>query len=159
MRLSRTTRRLEALLLLDTSIPLWGTSNGWRMTWSGFWGTRNLIWGLAKRQGELSNHLEGPHNLLFCTFMILMFLFLNLTKDWNVSNPLWKQTYYLLIWAMRESFFIIIAYFHLIYYFFFLFFFFPFHVIFSHDVRSRIFTMPMVFSPNFCLNHPFGFSI
>ena len=37
-----------------------------------------------------------PHVLLFCTFMILMFLFLNLLKNWNFPNPLWKQTYYLL---------------------------------------------------------------
>ena len=31
---------LVALLLLNTSIPLRGTSNGWRMTWSGFWGMK-----------------------------------------------------------------------------------------------------------------------
>ena len=32
-------------------------------------------------------------------------------------------------------------------------------VIFPHDVLIGIFAMPVVFSPTFCLNHPFGFSI
>ena len=50
----------------------------------------------------------------FLHFIILMFLFLNLIKNWSVPNPLWKQSYYLLIWAIRESIFIIFAYRHLI---------------------------------------------
>jgi len=42
-------------------------------------------------------------------------------------------------------------------YFSFLFFFLC-YVIFAHDVLVGIFAMPMVFSPNFCLGHPFEFS-
>ena len=41
----------------------------------------------------------------FYIYMIPMFLFLNLIKDWNVPNLLWKQSYHLLIWAIRESLF------------------------------------------------------
>ena len=41
----------------------------------------------------------------------------------------------------------------------FIFFLFLCHVIFVHDILVGIFAMPMVFSPNFCLDHPFGFSI
>ena len=37
-------------------------------------------------------------------------------------------------------------------------FFFLCYVIFAHDVLVGIFAMPMVFSPNFCLSHPFEFS-
>ena len=47
------------------------------------------------------------------------------------------------------------------YYFFFSFlwlFIFQCHVIFAHDVLVGIFAMPIVFSPTFCLDHPFGFS-
>ena len=65
-------------------------------------GWESLLWGLAILQGGLGDHPNMPPILLFCTFMILMFLFLNLRKDWNVPNHLWKQSYYLLIWAMRE---------------------------------------------------------
>ena len=39
------------------------------------------------------------------------------------------------------------------------FFFFLCHIIFAHDVPSGIFAMPMVFSPNFCLDCPCGLSI
>ena len=38
-------------------------------------------------------------------------------------------------------------------------FFFLCHVIFARDVPLGIFAMPMVFSPNFCLDLPFWFSI
>ena len=85
-------------------------------------------------------------------FMIILFLFLNSIKDWNVLNPQWKQSYYPLIWAMREFHFIIFAYYHYYSFFFFC------HVIFAHDVPSGIFAMPMAFSPNFCLDRPFRFS-
>ena len=40
-----------------------------------------------------------------------------------------------------------------------LFIFFPYHVIFAHNVPLGILAMPMVFSLNFCLDRPFGFSI
>ena len=94
----------KTLFLLDTSIPLQGASNGWRMTRSGFWRMIKLTWRLARKQGGLSDHLDVPHVLLFCNFMILLFLFLNLNliKDSNVPKPLWKQFYHLLIWAIRK---------------------------------------------------------
>ena len=40
----------------------------------------------------------------------------------------------------------------------FFFFFFLCHVTFAHEVLIGIFTMPMVFSPIFCQDHPFGIS-
>ena len=46
-----------------------------------------------------------------------------------------------------------------IYSFFLFLFFFLCHVTFAHDVPLAIFVMPMVFSPKFCLDRPFGFSI
>ena len=158
MRLGHTVGWRKALFLLDTSIPLRGTSNGWMMTWSGLWGMRKLTWRLARKWGELSDHLDMPYVLLFYTFIILMFLFLNLIKDWIVPNSLWKQSYHLLIWAIRESIFIYLCLLSSHLFFLFLSFFLC-HVIFSHDVLSGIFTMPIVFSPNFCLDCPFGFSI
>ena len=150
----------KALFLLDTSIPLRGTSNGWRMTWSGLWRMKKLMWRLARKKGRLSDHFDGPHVLLFCTFMIVMFLFLNLIKDWNVLKPLWKQSFHLLIWAIRESifFYYYLCLLSFIPFFFFLFFFLC-YVIFAQDVPLGIFVIPMVFSPNFCLDCPFRFSI
>ena len=109
----------KTLFLPNTSTPLQGTSNGWRMTWSGFWRVRKLTWRLAIRKERLSDRREGPHILLFYTFMILMFLFLNSIKDWNVPNLPRKQSYYPLIWAMREFPFIIFAYCHYSFIFFF----------------------------------------
>ena len=86
-------------------------------------------------------------------FLILMFLFLNLIKDWNIPNSLWKQSYHLLIWAIRESLFFLIIILNLcllLSHLFFLFlFFFLCHVTFSHDFLSGIFAMPMVFPLTF----------
>ena len=39
----------NTLLLPNTSTPLQVTSNGWRMTWSGFCRMRRLTWRLARR--------------------------------------------------------------------------------------------------------------
>ena len=52
----------------------------------------------------------------------------------------------------RINHFIIFAYCH----FFSFLFFVPCN--FVHDLHVGIFAMPMVFSPIFCLDHPFGFS-
>ena len=132
---------------------------------------RKLTWRLARKQGGLSDHLDGPYVLLFCTFMILMFLLLNLIKDWNVSNPLWKQSYHLLIWVIIES-----PFYYLCLLSSFFFFFLLYHVIFAHNVPLGIFAMPMVLSLifpklpfrvfnlvglfylNFCLGRPFEIS-
>ena len=59
----------------------------------------------------------------------------------------------------RISLFIIFAYCYLLYSFFSFLFFFLCHAIFTHDVLWGIFAMPMVFSPSFFLDLPFGFSI
>ena len=133
----------KTLFLLDASIPLQGTSNGWRMTWSRFRGMRKLIWGLARRQGGMSDHPNIPHILLFCTFRILIFVF-EFNKRLECSKSPMKT--------------ILLSY-YLIYSFFLFFSFFLCHVIFSHDVPSRIFAVLMVFSPNFYLDHPFKFWI
>ena len=61
----------------------------------------------------------------------------------------------------RINHFTIFAYCLFFSFFFFLFnffFFFLCHVTFSHDVLVGNFAMPMVFSPIFFLDHPFGFS-
>ena len=39
----------KTLFLPNTSTPLQATSNGWRMTWSGFWRMRRLTWRLQRR--------------------------------------------------------------------------------------------------------------
>jgi len=75
VKLGYIVRWQKTLFLLNTSTPLQATSNGWRMTWSGLWGMRKLTWRLVRKQEGLKDHLEGPYNLLFYTFMILMFVF------------------------------------------------------------------------------------
>ena len=77
----------------------------------------------------------------------------NNLSSFNLSN---ERTTHLL------SLLIVIIYFLFFFSFssFFLFlFFFPCHVIFAHDVLSGIFALPLAFSPIFCLDCPFGFSI
>ena len=77
VRLGHATGWRKVLFLLDTSIPLRGISNGWRMTWSGsgLWGMRKLTWRLARKQGGLSDHLDMPHILLFYTLWFSCFCY------------------------------------------------------------------------------------
>ena len=64
-----------------------------------------------------------------------------------------KTIYHLLIWAMKESVILLSL---LIVFIFIIFF--MCHVTFAYDVLVGIFAMPMVFFPNFCLDHTFEFS-
>ena len=59
----------------------------------------------------------------------------------------------------RIKFFLLLSLLIVIYSFFFFLFFFLCYVIFAQDVPLGIFVIPMVFSPNFCLDCPFRFSI
>ena len=121
-----------------------------------------LIWEQSKwkkmitrnptKERGLSDYLDMPQILLICTFMI-PWLFIWVNKGLECSKSSIKTIYHLLIWAMRE---LVIYYICLLSLFFFLF---LCHVIFVHDILVGIFAMPMVFSPNFCLDHPFSFSI
>ena len=98
-------------------------------------------------------------NFTFLFFMI-PYLFIWVNKGLECSKSPMKQSYHLLIWAMRVSTILLSS---LIVFIFLLFslsflFFFLCYVIFAHDVLVGIFAMLMVFSPNFCLGHPFEFT-
>ena len=91
-------------------------------------------------------------NFTFLPFMILMSFLLNLIKGLKCSkSPMETILVPFNLSNKRINHFIIFAYCHF-------FFFFLCHVIFVHDLHVGIFAMPMVFSPIFCLDHPFGFS-
>ena len=93
-------------------------------------------------------------------FLILMFLFLNLIKDWNIPNSLRKQSYHLLIWAIKESLFFIFKSLLIVISFIFSFsFLFPLPCNFFPWLPFGNFRHAYGLSPNFCLDCLFGFSI
>ena len=161
----------KTMLLLNTSIPLQDTSNGWWMTWSGFWGMRKPTWGLARKQGGLNDHLNMPHILLFFTFEFNEELecpkspMKTILSSFNLSNE--RIPFYYLCFLSS----------HLFFFFFFLFFlfllpcnFFPWRPFgnFCHAYglfpyllpgpRFQVFNLAGFFCLNFFLGRPFGFS-
>jgi len=93
-------------------------------------------------------------NFTFLHFMILC-LFIWVYKGLECSKSPIKTIYHLLIWAIRESTILISLLIAFLFSFFLFLFFFLCLVIFAHDVLVQISAMSMVFSPNFCLDHPF----
>ena len=99
------------------------------------------------------------HVLLFYTFMILMFLFLNVIKDWNVPNPLWKKIISSFNLSNKRINFLL-SLLIVIYSLFFFPFFFPLPCnFFSWHHVGNFHHAQGLFSPNFCLDHPCGYLI
>ena len=143
---------LKTFISLGFSILFRATKLSWLLTWYQFIGRRRITKSPIKGR-QLIDYLDMPQILLFCTlwFSCLSFEF---NKGLECAKSPMETIYYFLIWAIRESTILL----SLLIVFIFLSFFLC-HVIFAHDVLIGIFTMPMIFSPIFCLNHPFGFSI
>ena len=81
---------LKIFVSLGFSILLWVTRFGWLLTWGRFVWKWKITRSPTKWRG-LTDYLDMPQILLFCTLRFSCLYFLNLTKDWNVPNPLWKQ--------------------------------------------------------------------
>ena len=66
------------------------TRLGLLLIWGRFVWKRKITESPTKGRGSI-DYLDMPQILLFCTLWFSCIYILNLIKDWNVPNPLWKQ--------------------------------------------------------------------